>query len=76
MNKNHGVIEGEFIGRNIEGFGTFTWPDGRKYFGFWKDNKQHGDAVFTSAKGKVRRGRWESGERLHWYDSKTVFPWE
>jgi len=24
------------------GFGKCTWPDGRHYRGYWKDNKKHG----------------------------------
>lgn len=26
--------------------GVFTWPDGRKYVGMYKDDKKHGYGVF------------------------------
>ena len=27
-------------------FGTYTWPDGEKYVGEWRDNKKHGQGTF------------------------------
>ena len=70
------TIEGEFLGDSIDGFGTYTWPDGRIYEGFWLNNKQHGEAVFTSAKQQVKRGRWEKGKRVEWYEDGRHFAWE
>ena len=33
------------------GKGTYTWPDGDKYVGEWKDDKQHGQGTQTSPDG-------------------------
>lgn len=30
----------------INGYGTNTWADGRKYVGEWKDNKMHGKGTY------------------------------
>jgi hypothetical protein len=30
----------------INGKGTFSWPDGRKYRGFYKNDKKDGFGVF------------------------------
>jgi len=37
---------------NIEGVGTFTWPDGRSYNGEWKDNMMHGQGTYTWMDGR------------------------
>lgn len=48
------------------GQGTFSWSDGRKYVGGWKDGKQHGDGVFTDENGISKKGKWNEGTRLDW----------
>jgi hypothetical protein len=30
----------------MEGYGTFTWPDKRKYTGHYLDDKKHGQGLF------------------------------
>jgi len=30
------------------GYGTFTWSDGAKYVGGWKDDKRHGQGTLTT----------------------------
>ena len=49
-----------------EGFGTFEWPDGRKYEGNWKQGKQDGRGIYYSATGKQREGEWSKGKRIKW----------
>ena len=44
----------------------FYWPDGRKYDGEWKNGKQHGVGVYTSASGKTKKGQWSEGKRIAW----------
>ncbi len=49
-----------------DGYGVFIWPDGRKYEGYWREGKQHGEGNYYTAKGKMRRGQWENGKRVAW----------
>ena len=37
--------EGEFVDDLREGYGVYKWPDGSKYEGDWKSDKQHGKGV-------------------------------
>ena len=50
-----------------EGYGVFTFRDGRVYEGEWKDGKQHGRGLFRK-KNITREGIWEDGERIKWCD--------
>lgn len=47
----------------------FTWPDGRKYDGEWKNGKQHGLGTYYSSKNEVKRGQWSEGKRIQWLDN-------
>jgi len=40
----------------MEGKGLFTWPDGRKYEGEYKNDKKHGFGVFYWPDGRIYRG--------------------
>lgn len=31
----------------MHGKGVFTWPDGRRFEGFYINDKKHGDGLFT-----------------------------
>ena len=44
------------------GYGTYTWADGSKYVGEYKDGKRHGQGTFTATDGRVMKGIWENGE--------------
>ena len=44
------------------GYGVYSWPDGRVYEGTFKEGQFHGEARFTSAKGKMRIGLWNNGK--------------
>ena len=48
-------------------FGTFTYPDGAKYVGGYKDNKRHGQGTYTWADGTTQTGIWEDGESAKTY---------
>jgi hypothetical protein len=52
-----------------EGYGEFSWPDGKIYKGQWRDGKQHGEGVLKH-KGVERKGLWDNGKRLRWDDEK------
>ena len=49
----------------------FTWPDGRKYDGNWKNGKQHGVGIIHSSHGEVKKGEWADGKRVRWIDETT-----
>jgi antitoxin component YwqK of YwqJK toxin-antitoxin module len=40
------------------GMGTFSWPDGRKYYGSWKNGKQHGIGEYYLPSGDMKSGEW------------------
>jgi len=42
--------------------GTYTWTDGDKYVGQWRDNKKNGYGIYTWADGKTKEGIWEFGK--------------
>ena len=53
-----GCIEGNCV----DGQGTFTWEDGRKYVGEFKDGLPHGQGILKYADGRVKKGIWENGQ--------------
>lgn len=53
---------------NKNGTGTFIWSDGKEYSGGWKDGKQHGEGIYTTANGEARKGMWNAGKRIKWLD--------
>ena len=45
-------------------FGTYTYADGGKYVGEYKNGKRHGQGTFTYAGGVIESGIWVNGELL------------
>ena len=45
----------------MNGTGTMTYSDGRKYEGEWKDDKQHGQGTMTYLDGSKYEGEWKDG---------------
>ena len=45
-------------------FGTYTYADGDKYVGEWKDNKYHGQGTYTYADGDKYVGEHKDGKKL------------
>ena len=44
-------------------FGTFTYDDGNKYVGEWKDNNRGGQGTYTYADdGRVKEGTWKDNK--------------
>ena len=56
---NDGTCKGDCL----NGHGTYTWPDGQKYVGNWKEGNPHGYGVFTYKDGKTYSGFYLNGER-------------
>jgi hypothetical protein len=44
-------------------FGTFTYTNGSKYVGEWKDNDKHGQGTSTWADGNKYVGEWKDDKR-------------
>ena len=47
----------------MHGKGTFTWKDGRKYIGDYKDDKKEGYGEFYWPNGLVYKGQWQDGKQ-------------
>jgi len=52
-------IEGDCV----DGQGTYTFSNGNKYIGEFKNGKQHGKGIFTWSNGQEYVGDWKNGER-------------
>jgi hypothetical protein len=45
--------------------GTYTYPNGDQYVGGWKDDKRHGQGIYTFASGSHKIvGEWNDGKRV------------
>ena len=42
---------------------SYTWADGDKYVGYWKDNKRQGKGSFFPKNGKSEIQIWDNGEQ-------------
>ncbi|KAH3744687.1 phosphatidylinositol-4-phosphate 5-kinase [Pelomyxa schiedti] len=64
-----GTYAGEFnkAGRR-DGRGTFTWRDGSRYEGRWKDDEMHGNGTFTWPNGDVYAGPWRHNAKQNGAD--------
>jgi len=47
----------------MDGKGVFTWKDGRKYEGEYKNDKKEGYGEFNWPNGKVYKGMWKDGKQ-------------
>jgi hypothetical protein len=46
--------------------------DGRKYKGYWKNGKQHGEGEFFNPNTmQWRKGIWDDGKRVRWINETT-----
>ena len=44
-------------------FGTYTWDDGDKYVGEWKDNKKNGQGTLFHSSGNKYVGEFKDNQR-------------
>ena len=42
----------------------YTWADGAKYVGEFKNGKRHGKGTFTDVNGKSTSGRYENDKKV------------
>ena len=52
------------------GYGTYTYANGSKYVGEWKDGKENGQGAYTFANGTVDKGIWK---KEHYTDEESVW---
>jgi S1-C subfamily serine protease len=50
-------------GNCFNGQGTYSWPDGQKYVGQFKDGERNGQGTFTFADGRIYVGQWKDEKR-------------
>ena len=41
------------------------YPDGKKYIGEWRNNKQDGKGTIISCDGRVGKGIWKDGKLIN-----------
>lgn len=47
----------------MDGFGIYSWKDGRQYEGQYKEDKKHGYGIYTWADGRKYEGWWYRGKQ-------------
>jgi hypothetical protein len=53
------------------GRGVYTWADGNRYEGEWRDGEMHGRGVFTWTNGRRYEGEYLDG----WMHGRGIFTW-
>jgi hypothetical protein len=56
------------VNNKKEGFGVFTWADGRIYKGNWINGKQSGTGKYIRPNGEIKMGIWKNGNRIKWIE--------
>ena len=54
-----------------DGQGTFTYPNGEKYVGDWKNGKYHGHGTFTYPDGNMYVGEFKDDDM----EGKGTYTW-
>ena len=57
------VYIGQFIDNVKQGFGVYTWNDGREYEGHFSGDLKHGFGTMKWTDGYAFSGQWENGYR-------------
>lgn len=47
----------------MDGYGIYTWRDGRVYKGEYRDDKKHGFGIYKWADGREYAGNWYRGKQ-------------
>lgn len=51
------------MNNKMHGTGVFTWQDGRRYEGEYRNDLKDGFGIYTDSDGKVYEGGWEAGKQ-------------
>jgi hypothetical protein len=46
----------------MHGYGLLTWKDGKKYEGYFVNDKREGQGKFTWKDGRIYDGMWKDGK--------------
>lgn len=46
----------------MDGYGVFSWSDGRRYEGEYREDKKEGYGVFNWPDGRKYKGNWKNGK--------------
>ena len=47
----------------MNGYGIYTWKDGRKYEGEYAMDKKQGHGIYTWSDGRKYDGEWDNGKQ-------------
>jgi len=53
----------EWVKKNPNGYGEYSYPNGKTYVGEWKDGKYHGEGILSSNGRLIYEGKWKNGKR-------------
>ena len=65
------TYEGDWKNDKKDGFGSFYWNNGKIYKGNWKNGKKHGEGEVYFPEEKIwKKGLWENGERVKYFEQE------
>ena len=53
----------EWVKKNPNGYGEYSYPNGKTYVGEWKDGKYHGQGILSRSGRLIYEGEWANGKR-------------
>ncbi len=62
---------GDWVKDKQMGHGVFTWPNGDRYEGQYKDGRMHGTGTYNYADGKKYIGDWKEDARA----GRGIYTW-
>ena len=61
--RNGRICKGQWKESKINGYGEFTWVEGKKYYGFYIKDKKDGFGIYYWPGGKFFVGFWKEGKQ-------------
>jgi len=57
--------QGELKNGKNEGFGVYTWPNGKTVLSYWRAGAMHGPGLILEPNGRTTPGLWKDGKLKH-----------